>query len=211
MNKKIYIIGAGGHGQVVLDCARKAGFEVLGFLDDDESLIGKDIQGVRVIGSSSYAKSVDCAIVVAIGDNHKRKFVVEKLALEEERFATIIHPLAIIGSDVSILSGSMILGGVVINTATVIGRHTIVNTSSSIDHHNKIGDFVHIAPGVHTGGYVDIGKLSFVGLGASIINDVKVGREVVVGAGSVVIKDVPDNVTVVGVPSRVIKKGLANE
>lgn len=207
MTKSVYIIGAGGHGQVVLDCAREAGFAVLGFLDDDKELIGKYIQGIRVIGPSNYAKEIEYPVVVAIGDNRKRKLVIERLALKEERFATIIHPKAIIGSDVVIFSGSMILGGVVINTSTVIGKHTILNTSSSIDHHNEIGDFVHIAPGVHTGGYVDVGELSFIGLGASIINDVKIGKEVVIGAGSVVIRDIPDNVTVVGVPARVIRKG----
>jgi len=206
MKEKIFVISAGGHGQVVLDCAREAGFEVLGFLDDDKNLIGKDIQGVRVIGPSNYAKEIEYSVVVAIGDNHKRKLVVERLALKEDKYATIIHPKAIIGSDVRILSGSMILGGVVINTSTVIGKHTIINTSSSIDHHNEIGDFVHIAPGVHTGGFVNIGNQTFVGIGATIINNITIGSDVIIGAGSVVIKDIPDRVTVVGVPGRIIKR-----
>ena len=206
MRKRIYIIGAGGHGQVVLDCAREAGFEVVGFLDDNESLIGKVIQGVKVVGPSSYAKEVNDLVVVAIGDNHKRKLVVERLALDEERFATVIHPKAVMGSNVKILPGSMIIGGVVVNTCSTIGMHTIINTSSSIDHHNEIGDFVHIAPGVHTGGFVNIRDLTFVGIGATIINNIKVGKDVIIGAGSVIIRDVPDRVTIVGVPGRIIKE-----
>ncbi len=205
MSKELYIIGAGGHGQVVLDCAREAGFEIGGFLDDDENLVGKFIQGIKIIGKVALAKEIDGFIVVAIGDNYKRKEIVESLMFDDSKFATVIHPKATIGSNVEILPGSMILGGVVINTSTVIGRHTILNTSCSIDHHNRIGDFVHIAPGVHIGGTAEVGELSFIGLGTSVINNVKIGREVVIGAGSVIIRDVPDFVTVVGNPGRIIK------
>lgn len=54
-------------------------------------------------------------------------------------------------------------------------------------------------------GEVEIGEANFWGTGAKIINQRKVGDNVVVGAGAVIIDDVPDNVTVVGVPSRVVK------
>jgi len=202
---KVYIIGAGGHGQVVLDCA-KFSFSVEGFLDDDPSLLGKVINGVKVIGGSDLAKSLDGFFVVAIGDNLKRKEMVERLNLDPSKFAKIFYPSAILGSNVEIGEGSMIIGGVVINANTKIGSHTIINTSASIDHHNEIGDFVHVSPGVHMGGNVVIDKGAFIGIGASIIPGIKIGKWSVIGAGTVVIEDVPDYATVVGVPGRVIKR-----
>ena len=53
-------------------------------------------------------------------------------------------------------------------------------------------------------GRVSIGDNSFIGMGSSVIDYVKLGHDVTVGAGSVIIKDVESNVTVVGVPGRVV-------
>jgi len=117
----------------VLDCAREAGFEIGGFLDDDGKPCWEIYSGDKIIGKVALAKEIDGFIVVAIGDNYKRKEIVESLMFDDSKFATVIHPKATIGSNVEILPGSMILGGVVINTSTFIGRHTILNTSSSID------------------------------------------------------------------------------
>ena len=49
------------------------------------------------------------------------------------------------------------------------------------------------------------GELSFLGIGATIIQGIKIGKNVTVGAGSVVTNDIPDNVVVVGNPARIVK------
>lgn len=205
---KLYIIGAGGHGQVVLDCARASGFEVGGFLDDSEMFLGSIVNGIEVLGGVELAKKLDGLFVVAIGDNLSRKGVVEKLNLPKEAFATVIHPSAVLGNNVEIGHGTMIIGGVVINTQTKIGNHVIVNTMASLDHHNIIKDYVHVAPGAHTSGNVYIAEGAFIGIGSSIIPGVTINKWSVVGAGSVVINDVPDFATVVGNPARIIKEEI---
>jgi acetyltransferase-like isoleucine patch superfamily enzyme len=58
---------------------------------------------------------------------------------------------------------------------------------------------------VHISGAVEIDKLSFVGIGATIIQGITIGKNVTIGAGSVVIKDIPDNVIAVGNPTKIIK------
>jgi len=63
---------------------------------------------------------------------------------------------------------------------------------------------VTIAPGANVSGRVLVGEGTFVGAGAVILPDVKVGRWTIIGAGAVVTRPVPDNVTVVGSPARVI-------
>ncbi len=201
----IYIIGAGGHGQVVADTIIKMGFFPKGFLDDNKDLLGKKILGIPVVGNVSDAKNLSGKFVVAIGDNFMRKTIVDKLEFSDDMYFTVIHPSSVIGDDVKIGVGSMIIGGTVINTGTTIGKHTIVNTSASIDHHNKIHDFVHIAPGSHTGGNVEIGYGSFLGVGVSVIPGVRVAEWSVIGAGSVVISNIPSHSVAVGVPCKVIK------
>ena len=207
MSEKIFVIGAGGHAEVVIDAILSSGLQVSGIYDDDESLMGQHIFEIPVLGKIEKAKEYeDGKFVVAIGDNETRMKAVNNLSFPDTKFLTVIHPSAVIGKNVQIGHGSMILGDVVINNGSVIGKHCIINTSSSVDHHNKISDFVHIAPGTHTGGNVEIDEGTFLGIGNSVIPGIKIGKWSVIGAGTVVIEDVPDYATVVGVPGMVIKR-----
>ena len=201
---KVYIIGAGGHGEVVWDTLEEMGYSPSGFLDDAYPEI-TSVSGKPVLGKVSLAKELEGLFVVAIGDNLIRRKIVSKLNFPDERFLTVIHPTAFVAKDVKIGAGTMIIAHSVINTGSVIGKHVIVNTSASLDHHNFIEDFAHIAPGTHTGGNVKIKECAFVGIGVSVIPGKTIGKWATVGAGSVVIEDVPDYATVVGVPARVIK------
>jgi UDP-perosamine 4-acetyltransferase len=45
-----------------------------------------------------------------------------------------------------------------------------------------------------------------VGIGATVIEKVRIGAGAFVGAGAVVIRDVPDNVVVAGVPARILRE-----
>ena len=97
------------------------------------------------------------------------------------------------------------MAGAVINCSTRIGRGCIINTSSSIDHDNDIGDYVHISPGAHLAGSVTVGELSWIGIGASVINNISITSDSIVGAGAVVVQNVTEQGTYVGVPARRIK------
>jgi serine O-acetyltransferase len=75
-----------------------------------------------------------------------------------------------------------------------------------------IGDNVSMLHGVTLGGtgkdhgdrHPKIGDGVLIGAGASIIGNIHVGRCARVAAGSVVLKEVPNNVTVAGVPAKVV-------
>ena len=49
-----------------------------------------------------------------------------------------------------------------------------------------------------------IGPASRIGTGAKVIGNITLGRNVVVGANSVVLADLPDGVTAVGAPARIV-------
>lgn len=198
----IYIIGAGGHGQVIADILRKLHYPVKGFLDDK---LTSKIMDIPIVGPIMFAKELEGRFVVAIGDNKVRSEIVKKLSLPDDRYFTVIHPSTVIGNNVEIGPGTMIIGGVIINIGTKIGKHVIVNTSSSLDHHNIIGDFVHIGPGTHTGGNVVVEEGAFLGIGTSVIPGKKIGKWAKIGAGAVVIDNISPYTTSVGVPARVIK------
>jgi sugar O-acyltransferase (sialic acid O-acetyltransferase NeuD family) len=204
---KLVIIGAGGHGQVVADAALAAGFELLGFLDDDSALLGRQLLGVSVLGPIEAAKNMDASCVVAIGDNQRRKQVVDLLRLPAQRYAAVIHPRATVSVYAKVLPGAMILAGAVVGPQAVVGSHSIINHASSVDHHDIVGDYVHVAPGCHTGGNVHIGDGAFLGIGVSVVPGATIGKWATVGAGSVVLHDVPEATVVAGVPARGLGKG----
>jgi sugar O-acyltransferase (sialic acid O-acetyltransferase NeuD family) len=209
--QRILIIGAGGHAQVVADILwrmRDAGERVLpvGFVDDDPALQGQEFLGLPVLGAiDERTHIVHDAVIVAIGNGQVRRNLFDSLRQDGERFAIARHPATIVAPDVNVQDGAMLCPGVIVNTGTMIGANAILNTGCTIDHHNRIGDHVHIAPGVHTGGEVTVGEGALIGIGATVMPQRRIGAGSIVGAGALVRDDVPDRVVVVGVPARIIK------
>ncbi|ADL13603.1 acetyltransferase [Acetohalobium arabaticum] len=201
------IIGAGGHGKVVLDILKTNNkFKIKGFLDDNPKIHGKEINGHQVLGSLDYLKDKEYSAIIAVGNNIIRNKIGKFLAENNIKLINAIHKSAIINSYVEVGVGNVIAAGVIINSNTEIGNNTIINTGATIDHDNIIKDNVHISPGVNLGGNVTINENSHIGIGATILPEITIGRNVIVGAGAVVTEDVPDNVTVVGIPAEIIKE-----
>src|SRR5699024_378697 len=100
---------------------------------------------------------------------------------------TLIHPSAIIATEVEIGIGTVIMAGVVVNSSTRIGNGVIINTSASVDHDNVIEDFVHLSPGVRIAGTVKVGKQSWLGIGSTIINNIVISEKTIIGAGAVIV------------------------
>ena len=203
------ILGAGGHGKVVADCAAAAGWTDIGFFDD--SIAAGTLVASRwaVVGTSAdmLARAGDFGgAIVAIGDNRTRLAWHERLAAAGARLATVTHPSVIIGADVTVGDGSVLVAGAVVNIATAIGKSAIVNTGATIDHDCRLGDGVHVSPGANLAGGVSVGTGSWIGIGAVVIGSVEIGSYVRVGAGAVVIKSVAEGLTVVGNPARPIER-----
>lgn len=210
--QRVLILGAGGHAQVVADALLRgleAGFPTapIGYLDDNIDLQGRQFLGLPVLGSIGDLQSLPHdAVIIAIGDNRVRQRLFKELQAKGEQFAIARHPSAVIAPGVIINPGCMVSAGVVINTGSVIGANTILNTVASIDHHNVVGDHVHIAPGSHTGGEVQIGCGVLLGMGAVVLPRHSVGEWSIVGAGAVVCADLPQNVLATGIPARVRRR-----
>lgn len=201
--KKLLIVGASGHGKVLADIALKMKqWDEIAFIDDDKTK--KECMGFEVIGTSSDVINFinDYQVVIGVGSNNVRELIYNQLKKLKAKFATLIHPNAIIGTNVSIGIGSVIMAGAIINSCTVIGKGCIINTGATVDHDNCIADFVHISPGAHLTGTVIIGKSTWVGGGAVISNNIIITDECIIGAGSVVINDLKESGTYVGVPIR---------
>lgn len=74
----------------------------------------------------------------------------------------------------------------------------------------RIGDHFRclqlVTLGIGKGGRPTIGNNVSIYTGATVFGGITIGNNVEIGAGAVVFEDVPDNVTVVGNPARIIRK-----
>jgi sugar O-acyltransferase (sialic acid O-acetyltransferase NeuD family) len=215
MTRRVLIIGAGGHGQVIADILlnmQKAGQPVtpIGFLDDSPEQHSLLRLGLPVFGSISDLPNIaHDAAVIGIGDNRTRKQVFDRLRAAGTRLISALHPAAIIAHEVRIGDGTVACAGAILNTGADIGENVILNTGCTVDHHCRIADHVHIAPGVHLGGYVTIAEGGLVGIGATVMPYRHVGAWSQVGAGALVHRNIDERTTVVGVPARVLRDSKA--
>lgn len=194
----INLFGASGHAKVIMDIIEAQG-DSLGCLYDDSPHCN-EIHECVVYKSSD--KKVEEPLIISIGSNKVRRLISARYKI---KYATAIHPKALVSKSAAIGEGSVVMQGAIIQPDAHIGRHCIINTGASVDHECQIGDYVHISPHATLCGNVKIGEGSWIGAGATVIQGVKIGRWCTIGAGSVVIKDIPDNVIAFGNPCKIVK------
>lgn len=209
---KSVIIGAGKYGEVYLSYLKETGEEIVGFLDDDLSLLQTKIFGVPVLGTTSalpYLKEqygIE-SIYCPIGNNRVRVRYLNNARELGYLTPNFIHHEAKISPEVVIANeGVYILGNTYIMPHVVICRDVMISVSANIIHHTTLESGVFVSNGVNLGASLVAKEYSYIGMGATIMTGVGiVGKDCLVGAGAVVIKDVPDGAVVAGVPAKIIK------
>ena len=196
MNKKLAIIGAGGHGKVVGEIALLNKYNTINFFDERINEIKK--YPFKIIGNLDQLKNELMNyddFFVAIGDNKKRQNQIAWLKKEKKNIISLIHPKSTVSQFSSIDAGTCVMANVAINPGTIIKEGVIINTSCSIDHDCLIDDFAHISPNSSLSGNVSIGKFAHLGTGSSVHPGVYIGENVKIGVGSKIYKDIADNIT----------------
>lgn len=200
------ILGYSGHAYVVLDAAKQAGLSVLGYTEKQEQVLNPyALQYIGFEGSHDFEYwDRGYKFIPGMGENTIRARISDLLTSKDEQMQSVMHPKAIIASQVTIGEGTFVAAGAMINPLVHIGKAVIINTGAIVEHECNIGDFSHVAPGAVLAGNVHVGRNSFIGANAVIKEGVRIGDGAVVGAGSVVLKDVGDNHKIVGNPGRVL-------
>lgn len=202
MPTDIFLLGAGGHGKVVLD-ALYAGEQPAIVFDADP-----DKSGTMLLKNIIHHLPGDYAGLpehghVAIGDNQVRKMLATEVCGAGASLRTVLHPCSVVAESSEIREGCFVAASAVIGPGALVERGTIVNHGSVVDHDCDVGSYCHIAPNVTLGGRVKLDDGVLVGSGAVILPGIIVGANAIIGAGAVVTCNVEANTTVVGMPARV--------
>lgn len=124
----------------------------------------------------------------------KKHYLIARYISEraKRRTGIEIHPGASIGKSLFIDHG----------VGVVIGETAIIGDNVTIFHDVTLG-----GTGKEKGKrHPTIGNNVLIGSGAKVLGNIIIGDNVKIGANSVILNDVPDGVTIVGIPGKIVNK-----
>ena len=211
--KDLVIVGTGGVGKetaLIVEDINEISQEwnLLGFIDDNKELIGKEINGYKVLGDREFLNNFDkeVYVVIAIADHCIKEELVKYLTNKNIQYATLIHPSVKINRTIYIGKGCIIYQNVIMTVNINIGNHVIISPKCGIGHDSLIEDYVTVLWNVNISGSEKIRQGVTLGSGCTIIQGLEIGRGSFVGAGAVVIRDIDESKTAVGVPTRYVEE-----
>lgn len=220
MSRQLVVVGASGFGRETIDVIAAVNarspepvFDVVGVLDDlpsVENLARLERRSVRYLGPmeqwfeamTGVEVAERPAYVVGIGSPLVRSRLAARFEAAGLRSASVIHPTAVIGTNVHLGEGAVVCAGAILSTEVVLGAHCHVNPGAVIGHDTVLGDFVSVNPSATISGAVRISDRTLVGAGSVVLQGLRVGTDVTIGAAACVTRHVPDGVVVKGVPGR---------
>jgi sugar O-acyltransferase (sialic acid O-acetyltransferase NeuD family) len=197
-NKKLILIGAGGHAKSCIDVIENLDLYKIGGIIGLPNELGIKIYDYEVIGSDvdlvKLSKSYSHALITVgqIKTPNTRIRLFENAIVAGFEMATIIASSAYVSNRAKIGKGTFVSHGAIVNSNVNIGANCIINSSSLIEHDSYIGNHCHVATGAIINGNNSIGSGSFVGSGAVLREGISVGVNSIIGMGQVVRNNLED-------------------
>jgi sugar O-acyltransferase (sialic acid O-acetyltransferase NeuD family) len=208
--QKLIIVNAGQFGREVftwVQQAIKAGtpWVLKGFLDDRSDLLRGFRYNAPILSSAeSYEPEAGDVFLCAIGTPAVKHRYCSLLEAKGARFATLVHPTALVGHDVRIGEGSILCPFTQLSCDIQLGKHVTVGTFSAVGHDTRIGDWCQISGHCGINGNAVLDEGVFLGSHTCILPRARVGAWAYVGAGSVVLRRVLPRTKVFGNPAVMI-------
>ncbi|NMA73282.1 MAG: acetyltransferase [Bacteroidales bacterium] len=214
-NRKILLLGAGGHCLSVIDSLISSNcYTEIGIIDKVEEGYSdkRMIMGVPVVGSDDDLLKLfesgytDAFITVgSIGDPSLRRKLYQRIKEIGFQIPNIIDKTSVVSACAKLDEGIYVGKNAVINANATIGSCAIINTSTTIEHECHIGEFAHIAPGSILCGNVNIGDNTHIGAGSKVKQGIHIGSDTMIGMGSVVVTNIGCNVVAYGNPCKEVR------
>jgi sugar O-acyltransferase (sialic acid O-acetyltransferase NeuD family) len=207
----LLIAGGGGFARETLELVRALNavrpvWQLVGLLDDDPRRQGSRIHGLPVIGPCravhSYPEASIAVCVASPNDPLRRLDLVLRLELGPKRFATLVHPTAVVAESARLGHGCVLHATTVLTADVELGAHVAAMPGVVVTHDAVVGDGVTFGAGARVAGGVRIERGAYIGSGALLRERVVVGEGAVIGMGAVVTRSVPPGETWAGVPAR---------
>ncbi|WP_449414151.1 acetyltransferase [Pandoraea soli] len=208
--KQYVIVGGGGFCRELISWIRQIETgpgrgSVVGVLDDNPDCLNGYDYGVACLGApSEYVAPAGVELAIAVGAPKSRERLVGLLRERnpQVRFATIIHPSAVIADSAQFGEGLIVCPQSLISADARIGNFVTINACSSVGHDATVGDFCTLSAHVDLMGFSSLGARTFIGSGARVMPSVSIGADCTLGAGTTAIRRLPDSMTLYAPPSK---------
>lgn len=204
---RLIIVSAGKFGREVCTWAGQAiragaPWKLAGFLDDRPGALDGFHYEVPILASvESYEPRADDVFLCALGEPKPRQRYSTAMRKKGARFATLIHPSALVGHDVQIGEGSIVGPYTQLSCDIKLGEHVVFGTHSNTAHDTRIGDYSQVCGSCEINGNAVLDEGVFLGSHATVLPNARIGAWAFVGAGSVVLRRVAPGVKVFGNPA----------
>ena len=212
-NRKIIIIGAGGHAAELRDYIghmQKLGtdIQVEGFLDDDANAYATYGYAEPFLGSiTDHEVSTDADYLMGIANIKYRRPIIERFEAAGAVFRGLIHPTVLLSPSATLGKGVIISHNASVGPKVVIGDHNIINSRCTIGHDTVLGKYNFVSPQVAFSGHTTVGDENMIGVNSCTIPGLVIGNNNVIAAGTVLYKNVGDGQTLINrFNERIIQK-----
>lgn len=209
--KDIVIYGAGGFGREIACLLRLINekenqWNLIGFLDDNETIWGTKNEYGTVLGDSEWLNKCDkeLACAIAVGNPNAVQAIVGKINSPKVSFPNLFAPtVTFLDKDsLQIGQGNIFCSNCFISCNVKVGNFNLFNGYIPIGHDAVIGDYNVVMPSCNISGGVTLGECNFLGVQSVVLQYVKIGNNTRIGANSVIMRKTKDGFLYMGNPAK---------
>ena len=207
--KKASIIGYGGLGQQFHEFLKDIYKTDFFFFDDRIQNSSSNLNKPFVEYIEEKYKDSDFYVVLVYKNLQLKNKILNELKTQKSNIPKFIHNTSFVNKTALIDDSVFIYPMCNIDIHVNIKQGSVINNGVIISHDSTIGNSCYISPGCIISGNVTIGDCTFIGSGTVISDNINIGSNVKIGIGTVVTSDIPDNVSVIGNPMRILNTSLS--
>jgi len=198
--QRLLIIGGGNGAVQIIDAlARIPQQRAVAIMDDNAAIHGKAVAGVPVIGAIDPVRAaellaageIDAAVISVSTSIPFRERIFTAWRAQGIPFANVIHPSAVVGINVTMGEGNVVMAFCHFGACATIGDSNFLSAYCSIEHHCVLGSHCSFGPGVVTSSRVKIGDRVRFGTGIFIEPGVQIGADSVIASGLAIAQHIP--------------------
>lgn len=202
------ILGGGHFADLIIDLAGNcASYSKVLCFDDKMPADGRKFFG-PISQVEQFLESGEIQdLSIAVGYRH---FGLREQLFERYKsyanFPSFIHPSCFVSKRAEVGKGVCVFSMCNVETESLLEDNVTVFNQTSVTHGARICSGSFLSVKVALAGRVTVGKRVFIGVNATVVNDVVIGDDSVVCAGTLLTKSIPSSSCVIGNPFRLIDR-----
>ncbi len=198
--KKLVIIGDSAFAEVAYECfCHDSPYEVVGFAVESAYITRKELFGLPVVAFEQleeYFKPEEVdfyAALVYTQLNRLRTRLYQAAKSRGYKPASYISSRAFVWHNVQFGEHCFVFEDNTLQPFVVIGHNVVLWSGNHIGHHTKIEDHCFISSHVVISGFCTIGRNTFMGVNASVANNITIGEDNWIGIGVTIVRNTKPN------------------